>query len=328
MVSKLLSFARKGGFEAVPINLNAIVKDTFELTERMMGKKDIELKLETDDTIPPINGDSNQIEQVIMNLLVNAGDAISHGGAITITTSRVDLGRDASRVHPLLSQGRYVLLKISDTGAGIPERIRDKIFDPFFTTKESGKGTGLGLATVYGIVKEHKGIINLKTRVGGGTTFEIFFPAAEGIVKMVEKTPVYTKKERQKILVVDDEEGVLSFIKDTLESDGYGVVVTDDPIHAFELCKEMANEIDLVITDIIMPLMNGRELIKEFKQIKPSMKIIAVSGYESLKDERKGAINAYIRKPFDGSYLLSVVRRVLDSEDFTASRPGTESANR
>ena len=319
MVSRMLSFARKGSFEAVPINLNAIVKDSVELTERMMAKKDIEVKLETDDAIPPINGDSNQIEQVIMNLLVNAGDAMSHGGTIMISTLKVSLGRDASRVHPLLTPGRYVVLRISDTGTGISEEIRDKIFDPFFTTKETGKGTGLGLATVYGIVKEHKGVINLKTQVGEGTTFEILLPASEGVVKIVKKIPVHGKEQREKILVIDDEEGVLSFVKDALESKGYGVLATDNSVYALEVCKEIADSIDLVITDIMMPLVNGRELIKQLKQIKPSMKIIAISGYESLKDARKGDINAYVKKPFESAYLLSVVRKVLDSEDFRTS---------
>ncbi len=320
MVSRMLSFARKGSFEAVPINLNAIVKDAVELTERMLAKKDIEVKVKTDDAISPIDGDSNQIEQVIMNLVVNASDAMSHGGTITISTLKVSLGRDASRVHPLLTPGRYVVLRISDTGTGISEQIRDKIFDPFFTTKEIGKGTGLGLATVYGIVKEHKGVINLKTRAGEGTTFEIFFPTTEGVVEMVEKIPVYAKEGRKRILVIDDEEGVLSFVKDALESKGYGVLATDNSVYALEVCKEISDSIDLVITDIMMPMVNGRELIKQLKQIKPSMKIIAISGYESFKDARKGDINAYVKKPFESSYLLSVVRKVLDSEDFTPSR--------
>jgi PAS domain S-box-containing protein len=178
LVSKLLRFARQASFDAVPIDLNAIVRDSAELIERMVKKQHIVLKVETTDASSVVQGDSTQIEQVIMNLVVNAGDAMPHGGTITISTTVENLGRDASRVHPLLTPGRYVRLVVSDTGMGIPEQIRDKIFDPFFTTKETGKGTGLGLATVYGIVKEHKGIINLRTEVGRGTTFEIFFPAS------------------------------------------------------------------------------------------------------------------------------------------------------
>jgi PAS domain S-box-containing protein len=179
LVSKLLRFARRTSFDEVPIDLNAIVRDSAELIERMMNKRHIVLKVQTIEATPLIQGDSTQIEQVIMNLVVNAGDAMPHGGSITISTAGKNLGRDASRVHPLLTPGRYVVLAISDTGTGIPEPIRDKIFDPFFTTKETGKGTGLGLAMVYGIVKEHKGVINLKTEVGRGTTFEIFFPASK-----------------------------------------------------------------------------------------------------------------------------------------------------
>jgi PAS domain S-box-containing protein len=178
LVSKLLRFARQASFDAVPIDLNAIVRDSAELIERMVKKQHIVLKVETTDASSVVQGDSTQIEQVIMNLVVNAGDAMPHGGTITISTTVENLGRDASRVHPLLTPGRYVRLVVSDTGMGIPEQIRDKIFDPFFTTKETGKGTGLGLATVYGIVKEHKGVINLRTEVGRGTTFEIFFPAS------------------------------------------------------------------------------------------------------------------------------------------------------
>jgi PAS domain S-box-containing protein len=202
MVSKLLSFARRTSFDAVPIDLNAIVRDSAELIERMMKKQHIVLKVETDDAIPLIQGDGNQIEQVIMNLVVNAGDAMPHGGSITISTSVKNLGRDAFRVHPLLAPGRYVVLVISDTGTGIPEQIRDKIFDPFFTTKETGKGTGLGLATVYGIVKEHKGVINLKTEVGRGTTFEIFFPASRATpasrvtVRTAGKVPFSGEEEK------------------------------------------------------------------------------------------------------------------------------------
>jgi two-component system cell cycle sensor histidine kinase/response regulator CckA len=196
LVSKLLRFARQGSFDAVPIDLNAIVRDSAELIERMMNKQHIVLKVQADDAIPLVQGDSTQIEQIIMNLVVNAGDAMPHGGSIAISTSVASLGRDASRVHPLLAPGRYVVLVISDTGTGIPEGIRDKIFDPFFTTKETGKGTGLGLATVYGIVKEHKGIINLKTEVGKGTTFEIFFPASRVTAPIAGKVPFSGEKEK------------------------------------------------------------------------------------------------------------------------------------
>ncbi len=315
MVSKLLSFARQGSFESVPLNLNDVIKDSVELIERMMNKKKVDMKIELDDAIPSINGDSNQMEQVIMNLAVNAGDAMPNGGLITISTATANLEKDASLVHPLLEPGRYVTLRISDTGTGIPDAIRDRIFDPFFTTKETGKGTGLGLAMVYGIVKEHRGVINVKSHVGKGTTFEIYLPASDKAVQRAGKSPVYSMTGREKILVVDDEKDVLSFMKDVLEAQGYRVLVSDNPIYALDIFKQISDDIDLVVTDIVMPLVNGKDLIRSFKTIKPSVKMIAISGYDIWNIGKKDKdIDAYIRKPFEGIYLLSIVRRVLDSE--------------
>lgn len=313
MVSKLLSFARHGSFERVPLNLNDVVRDTMELIERVVTKRNIGIKTEIDNTIFPINGDANQLEQVIMNLIVNAGDAMTKGGLLTITTTAADL-KDAPSVHPLLTPGKYVVLKISDTGTGIPDEIRDKIFDPFFTTKGAGKGTGLGLAMVYGIVKEHKGVINVISHPSKGTTFEIYLPASDKVVYKVERSYAYSRVGREKILVVDDEEDILSFIKDILGAQGYRVLVTNNPVYAQNIFGEIHDTIDLVITDIVMPLVNGRELVRNFKTIKPSVKMIAITGYDIWDTGKKDKdIDAYIRKPFEGVYLLSIVRQVLDS---------------
>lgn len=319
MISKLLSFARKGSFESVPLNLNDIVRDTVDLMERMMAKKNIAIKTDIDNGIPAIDGDANQLEQVVMNIVVNAGDVMPDGGLITISTSSAEFQRDASSVHPLLSPGKYVILKISDTGPGIPDEIRDKIFDPFFTTKEPGKGTGLGLAMVYGIVKEHQGVIDVRTHPGRGTTFEIYLPASGKLVRRAERPLAASMAGREKILIVDDEEDIVSFVKDVLESQGYKVLATTNPVYALDIFKEISDTIDLVISDIIMPLVNGRELIRHFKLIKPSVRILAISGYEAgTIDKRDKDINAFIRKPFEGVYLLSVVRRVLDAVDSTS----------
>ena len=315
MISKLLSFARQGSFESAPLSLNNVIRDTLELIERMLTKKNITINMEVDPSLPPVSGDSNQLEQVVMNLAVNAGDAMPSGGTLTIATTRVSLERDeADRIHPLLTPGKYVLMSISDTGLGIPEEIRDRIFDPFFTTKGPGKGTGLGLAMVYGIVKEHRGVINLRSQLGKGTTFEIYLPVSDKFVPKAAKTAGYSVTGREKILVIDDEEDVLSFMKDVLETQGYKILATTNPVYGLDTFKQINEEIDLVITDIVMPLVNGRELIKHFKLIKPSVKVIAISGYDIWGTERKDKdINAYIRKPFEGIYLLSIVRRVLDS---------------
>ncbi len=320
MISKLLSFARKGSLESVPLNLNDIVRDTVDLMERMMAKKNIVIKTDIDNGIPSIDGDANQLEQVVMNIMVNAGDVMPNGGVISISTSPAEFQRDANSVHPLLSPGKYVILRISDTGPGIPHEIRNMIFDPFFTTKEPGKGTGLGLAMVYGIVKEHQGVIDVRTHPGRGTTFEIYLPASSKLVPRLERPLVSSMAGREKVLVVDDEEDIVSFIKDVLESKGYKVLAITNPVYALDIFKEISDTIDLVISDIIMPLVNGRELIRHFKLIKPSVRILAISGYEAgTIDKKDKDINAFIRKPFEGLYLLSVVRRVLDAADTPTS---------
>lgn len=315
MVSKLLSFARKGSLEILPISLNNVINDTIELVGKMMANRKISVKMELDEKISAIYGDSNQIEQVVMNLILNSADAMHDGGTITVSTFLVDLQSKASRVHPLLNPGKYAVLSVSDTGTGITDEVKNRMFEPFFTTKETGKGTGLGLAMVYGIVKEHKGVINVESRLGRGTTFEIYLPASDSVFHKVEKTSDYSMAGQEKILVIDDESDVLNFVKEVLDAQGYSVIVTDNPIYALDIFKQIHDSIDLVITDIIMPLVNGRELIKHFKMIKPEVKVIGISGYDAGKTGRKDRdIDAFIRKPFESIYLLSTMRRVLDSE--------------
>lgn len=314
MISKLLSFARKGNFEMQAVSLNDIVQDTLVLLERMLMKRTIDVKMQVDRRLPTINGDSNQLGQIVMNLMVNAMDAMPKGGSITVSTSFAQLGKEASHVHPLLNPGRYVILKVADTGIGIPDEIKGRIFDPFFTTKEPGKGTGLGLAMIYGIVKEHKGVINVYSQVDIGSTFEVYLPVIGTVFPKIE-TQLLSVTGQEKIFLIDDEPDVLGFMKDVLISQGYRVLASDNPAYAMELFNKVAEEIDLVITDMVMPLANGRELIRHFKSVKPSVKIIAISRFEiwnvGKKDEH---VNAFIRKPFEGIYLASVVRKVLDTE--------------
>jgi PAS domain S-box-containing protein len=179
IVSKLLSFARQGKFVPLPLNFSDVLKDAVELLERSVAKKQVVLKIETDNQVLVTKGDCTQLEQVIMNLVMNAVDAMPGGGTITLSTSLVHIGRNEVRIHPLLSSGNYVCLKVKDTGSGIPDEIRDRIFDPFFTTKGPEKGTGLGLAIIYGIVKEHNGVITVTSSLGRGTTFEVYLPTIE-----------------------------------------------------------------------------------------------------------------------------------------------------
>ncbi len=322
MVSKLLSFARKETLELAPTDLNSVVLDTLELLGRTLLKRSIAVKVKTDPALPTISGDSIHLEQVITNLVMNAMDAMPGGGTISILTSVADLGPNAPHVHPLLIPGKYVVLTVSDTGQGIPREIRDRIFDPFFTTKPVGKGTGLGLAMVYGLVKSHKGEVRVQGEEGAGTTFEIYLPARKETVNRPAPEPVDSSRlvasGNRRILAVDDEPDVLSYIKDTLDAHGYTTIVAEDPVYALKLFQELSGDVDLVITDMIMPLMNGAELAGKVKEMKQTIKVIGISGYveETLLHE-PGGIDLFVKKPFDGVTLLKVVREALDKRGET-----------
>ncbi len=315
MIMRILRFAHKGKSEFLPISLNDVIYDTIELASKMIENRNIEVKIEIDEGVTAVYGDSNQLEQVVMNLLVNAADAMTAGGAITIATSLVEIKDSDNMGNAGLPSGKYAVLRISDTGKGIPDEIKGRIFDPFFTTKGIGKGTGLGLSLVYGVIKEHKGAINVESQLNKGSTFEIYLPHSESFVIRTEKIQSQTLTGKESIMIIDDETDVLGFLKETFEKNGYSVIATDNPINALNIFKRLHENIDLVITDIIMPLVNGRDLIKHFKMIKPEIKVIAISGYDTEKMRKKDRdIDAFINKPFEGFYLLSVARRILDSK--------------
>lgn len=311
MVSKLLSFARREAHEVLPLDLNDVINDSVKLFEGVLDKR-IGLKVILKNNLPIIEGDPNQLEQVIMNLMVNARDAMPDGGLITIKTDLVEVANNKIDMPAYIAPGRYIILEVSDTGSGIPKEIIDRIFDPFFTTKEKGKGTGLGLATVYGIVKDHKGYISVHSDVGKGTSFDIYLSISEKTVPMVIKPQVLSIEGHENILVVDDDKDVLNYIKDILETHGYSVIPVNNPLTAIDVFKNTAGKIQLVITDIMMPLMEGNEMIKNLKKIKPDIKIIGVSGY-SNEANRDNLLDAFLKKPFERIELLSTVRRLLDT---------------
>jgi two-component system, cell cycle sensor histidine kinase and response regulator CckA len=312
MISKLLRFARKGAIDIQPVELNAVVRDTYELISKTLSGKQAEVSLELNETIPEIMGDANQIEQVIMNLMVNAGDAMPSGGRITVKTDASEIGREATQIHPLLAPGPYVILTVSDTGTGISDDIRNKIFDPFFTTKEHGKGTGLGLAMVYGIVKDHKGVITVETQSGKGTTFNVYLPASH--VGLPSRSLICDFGEMAKgtVLVIDDHKEMLSFVSETVESLGYIVKSANNAIFALQLFKESAAEIGLVITDIFMPLIDGRDVVKNIKSIKPSTKVIAMSGYQIEEFvQQDSPVDIFLRKPFGKIELIAAIYKLM-----------------
>jgi two-component system cell cycle sensor histidine kinase/response regulator CckA len=313
LVSKLLSFSRKETSEVLPLNLNDVINDSVKLFEGVLDKK-IGLKTNLSNNIPTLEGDPNQLEQVIMNLMVNARDAMPDGGLITIKTSLAEIERDRFNMPSYIIPGKYVLLTISDTGCGIPKEITNRIFEPFFTTKEKGKGTGLGLAMVYGVIKDHKGYITVQSEVGKGSTFDVYLPVSGKTAYKALKQKLFSVSGHENILLVDDEEEVLNFIKDILETHGYKVLPARNPLAAIDIFKKLGSEIHLVISDIVMPLMDGKELIKNLRAIKPDIRIIVVSGFSDEavnKDILK--IDDFLKKPFEINQLLSKVRRVIDA---------------
>ena len=315
MISKLLGFARKSNYEFVSLNLNDIVYETVRLLERMIDEK-ISLSVDLDNRLPPIQGDMNQMEQVIMNLIVNARDAMPKGGSIVIKTIAKEIVENMPDVPPYILPGEYVLLSITDTGTGMSKDVLNRIFEPFYTTKERGKGTGLGLSMVYGTVKEHKGYIVVQSEPGMGTVFTIYVPALVSAIRTEVKRPVTSVSGNETVLIVDDEHDILKAMQDTLSSHGYKVFAVSDPISALDIVKKMPRDIDLVITDIVMPRLNGKELINEIKTINTDVKVLAISGYTKYvaQTEEIGEINGFLQKPFESYYLLSVVRRILDAQ--------------
>jgi PAS domain S-box-containing protein len=317
MISKLLGFARKSKYERTPINLNDVVYETIKLLEQVIDKS-INLSVELDNRLPLIQGDVNQMEQVIMNFIVNARDAMPKtGGRIVIRTQSRLVVKGMTDVPPYVPPGEYVQISVSDNGTGIPEEIVHKIFEPFFTTKEQGKGTGLGLSMVYGAIKDHEGYLSVQSTLGVGSVFTVYLPAAARTA--VDGSKVVSLKQttgKETLLVVDDEQDILDIMRDSLESQGYKVFATSDSSIAMDLYRRIFDEVALVISDIAMPGIDGRELIRQIKGVNPEVKILAVSGYSRYvagKDEIKD-IDGFLQKPFESYYLLSVVRRILDSK--------------
>ncbi len=317
MISKLLGFARKSSYEFVPLNLNQVVYDTVKLLERVVGKT-ISLIVELDNGLPLIQGDINQIEQIIMNFVVNSRDAMPEGkGKIVVKTVFREITKEMPEIPPFIPPGPYVVLSVTDTGVGIPDNIKSSIFEPFFTTKERGKGTGLGLSMVYGAVKKHKGYIDVQSGVGKGSTFAVYLPVLRPAPEQRTEKPDVALSGDETLLVVDDEVEILHTIRDTLAHRGYKPIAANDPMEALEVFRKDPDEIAMVITDIVMPRMDGRELINKIKAIRPGTKVLALSGYTNYVAEKEEirTIDGFLKKPFRVASLLSTVRHILDRND-------------
>jgi len=312
LTNQLLGFARKGKYTLRQTSLNRIVENSTKMFTRT--RKEIKTHLKLQDKIWAVKVDQGQIEQVLINLFLNAWHAMPSGGDIYIQTENVYLSDDYCKPFEVPG-GNYVKASVTDTGAGISNDIIERIFEPFFTTKDVGKGTGLGLASAYGIIKNHNGVIRVYSELGNGTTFNIYLPASDD--KGVPDIKVSTEllKGKEKILLVDDEEGTIQVEELMLKELGYSVLPALSGQQAVQLYKENMVSLDLVALDMIMPEMNGRDTYEELIRINPKVKVLLVSGYSLNKqiEELMGlGCNGFIQKPFDIVQLSQKIREVLE----------------
>jgi PAS domain S-box-containing protein len=318
LTRQLLTFSRKVQSERRPLDLNQEVEQVKNLLERTIPKM-IEIELHLDKAPAIISADPVQVEQALMNLAVNAMDAMSEGGKIIIETERAILDEEFCKTHLGARPGEYVLLTISDTGHGMDKEILEHVFEPFYTTKEVGKGTGLGLAMVYGIVKTHEGYILCYSELGSGTTFKIYLPALvqSGHWREAGEGEDQLKGGDETILLVDDEEYIRELGVELLSDVGYEVFTATDGESALQLYRKEQHRIDLVILDLVIPGMGGKKCYEEILKINPQAKILIVSGY-SVNGPGKEAMEAgargFVGKPFDVSHMLKAVRDILDQD--------------
>jgi CheY-like chemotaxis protein len=317
LIRRLMAFSRKQVLQPQVLNLNAVVANAERMLRRLIGE-DIELVVSPSKDLGKVEADPSQIEQIIMNLAINARDAMPHGGKLILETANVVLGKDHGAGQTECEPGAYVCLTVSDTGTGMDEEVRSHLFEPFFTTKEVGKGTGLGLSTVRGIVTQSGGSITVHSEVGTGTTFKIHLPQVmQDTGSEAEKPASGTLASGQEtILVVEDEEFVRELTMRILEQQGYSVLAASHPDEALRYSAQYDGPIHLLVTDVVMPEMGGRELASRLTASRPETKVLYVSGYTDDAIMRHGILDedlAFLQKPFTLTTLSSKVRDVLDS---------------
>lgn len=307
LTRQLLTFSRRAPMEKNVISPVPLVKETVKVLERTLPET-IQMRAVIPRDIANIEADATQIQQVLMNLCVNARDAMLQGGTMIVSLKNRDIANSADDCPA----GRYVCLSVKDTGTGIPPDIQERIFEPFFTTKEVGKGTGLGLSIVHGIVKSHGGFIQLHTAKGQGTEFQVFLPAvAEKAIDEVSQNNVQAGDET--ILLVEDDDCVMDVAKQMLANRGYTVLTATNGVEGLEVFKTNRSNIDLVITDIVMPHMGGIEMSQKMERLSPDIRVLLMSGYAQNQDLFPSAVVGFLNKPFEASKLNLAVRHALDT---------------
>jgi len=315
LTHQLLAFSRKQVLQPRVLDLNAIVADVQKMLSRVIGE-DIEVVARLHPSLAQVKADPVQIEQVLMNMAVNARDAMPQGGTLLIETANVGLDEVYARRHPGFPAGPYVTLTVSDTGHGMDAETLEHVFEPFFTTKELGKGTGMGLATVYGIVTQSGGNISVSSTVGKGTTFQVYLPAETAVAQTpVEEAVEEVKGGNETILVVEDEPNLREITRIFLEDYGYRVLEAVDAKGALQMAKTFAEPIHLTLTDVIMPGMSGRRVAEQIVSARPGMKVVYMTGYTDSMVAQHNVLEpgiALLQKPFDKVQLARIVRSVLD----------------
>ncbi|HEY6936939.1 MAG TPA: ATP-binding protein, partial [Terriglobales bacterium] len=319
LTRQLLTFSRKQVQTLRVLDLNGVLQEICKTLQRLI-REDVQLSLQLEKELWPIKADPVQIEQIVMNLATNARDAMPQGGQLSIETRNVELDEAYCRTQPDAIPGQYILLAVSDSGMGIDPAILPRIFEPFFTTKEKGKGTGLGLATIYGIVKQSGGHITVASELAAGTTFKIFLPRAPAAMASPEPAAHNAQQLRgsETVLLVEDEDAVRESEREYLEQHGYTVLAAPNGPAALELAASCGREIHLLVSDVVMPGMSGSELGQELQAQRPGLKVLYVSGYAENTVMQHGLAelgSRFLHKPFTLKALTAKIREVLQAED-------------
>ena len=318
LTRQMLAFSRKQVLSPRVLDLNATVNETVTMLKRLIGE-DIELQVSSAKSLWAVRADPDQIVQVLMNLCVNARDAMPHGGKLTLATSNITVGEGGLENRAYVASGDYVMLSVADTGIGMSAEVQEQMFEPFFTTKESGKGTGLGLSTVYGIVKQSGGFIWVDSELGRGACFTIYLPVEKGpIAQVLSAQAEQRQRGTETLLVVEDEEALRESICDFMGGLGYKVLAADSGQQALSIASEHHGRIDLLVTDVVMPRMSGRNLSQMLARLRPDLKTIFMSGYIDDAIVRHGVVVegvAFLQKPFGLSTLARKVREVIGSSE-------------
>jgi two-component system cell cycle sensor histidine kinase/response regulator CckA len=318
LTRQLLAFSRKQIVQPKVLDLNKLLTGMEKMLVRLIGE-DIEILMIQESALWKVETDPGQMEQVIMNLVVNARDSMPIGGKLTIETANMDLDENYFSEHGIVEErpGSYVMLAVSDTGSGMDKEVQEHIFDPFYTTKEKGKGTGLGLSTLYGIAKQNNGFIWVYSEPGQGSTFKIYLPKVKGDVKEeeIEQTPVENLSGSETVLIVEDDDSLRKLTRTVLKQRGYKILEAENGEDALRISKEHEGSIDLMITDVVMPKMSGKETAERLQPLHPQMKVIYMSGYTDDAIVHHGVLAAglnFLEKPFSLEGLARKVREVLD----------------